>query len=178
MGVYSAEYGICTIRLTIAKKVFGEERKRAKRQAVASLGRRRHEDMHRRGRTANSFARRNHIGWRMHRFGNSESTPNYSLAYSLTISSVQVREQTEEIAQGMCRLIRTPASHALVFMISPEERVRKPYAFPVQLVPCRSLTDEKLRELVQKVVVKMEEMGMNACGIRRLFCQWTSCFTM
>ena len=43
------------------------------------------------------------------------------------------RARTDSIVRGVVRKQREPASHVMVFMVSPEDRVRKPYAVPVQI---------------------------------------------
>ena len=58
-----------------------------------------------------------------------------------------VRQKLVSFIKGVTRHQRTPATHILVFMISSEERRRKPYALPVQCVPYKTLTDSKIRSL-------------------------------
>ena len=45
-----------------------------------------------------------------------------------------VKNAAEEFVKGVTRLQRVAATHCLVIMISPEERNRKPYAFPIQCI--------------------------------------------
>ena len=76
---------------------------------------------------------------------------------------------------GITRKQREPASHAMVFMISPENRVKKPYALSVQLLPYRGLKDSQLRELANKLTTEMkhrnmEVVGMNAFHLLSLAC--------
>ena len=44
------------------------------------------------------------------------------------------------------------ASHILVFMISTEDRTKKPYALPVQCVPYKGLSDSKVRDLANNII--------------------------
>jgi hypothetical protein len=59
---------------------------------------------------------------------------------------------------------RTPATHIFVFMISPEERIRKPYAIPIQCIPYTSLTVAQLRVLLNKVITEMHKRKMKIAG--------------
>lgn len=76
-----------------------------------------------------------------------------------------VRQQLVSFIKGVTRHQRTPATHILVFMISSEERRRKPYALPVQCVPYKSLTDSKVRCLANEIVNEMKKRKMNVTGI-------------
>lgn len=58
----------------------------------------------------------------------------------------------------------TPATHILVFMISNEERSKKPYALPVQCIPYKGLSDAKVRELANKIIREMVKRKMNVAG--------------
>lgn len=49
-------------------------------------------------------------------------------------------------------------------MISSEERRKKPYALPVQCVPYKALTDAKIRDLANKIVIEMRKQKMNVAG--------------
>ena len=60
---------------------------------------------------------------------------------------------------------RTAATHILVFMISPEERRKKPYAIPIQCIPYKSLTDAKARELANKIICEMVKRDMKIGGM-------------
>ena len=59
---------------------------------------------------------------------------------------------------------RTPDTHVLVVMISPEERNKKPYALPVQCVAYHSLKDEAVRSLVNSMIKEMTSRGMKVAG--------------
>ena len=61
---------------------------------------------------------------------------------------------------------RTAATHVLVFMISPEEKRKKPYAIPVQCIPYKSLSDAKVRELANKVICEMVKRDMKISGMQ------------
>ena len=52
---------------------------------------------------------------------------------------------------------RMAATHALVVMVSDEERKRKPYAISVQYVPYQSITDQQARWIAHEVKLKMIE---------------------
>ena len=59
---------------------------------------------------------------------------------------------------------RTPASHVFVFMISPEKRNQKPYALPVQCIPCASLKESDIRRLTSELAAEMVKRGMKVVG--------------
>ncbi len=59
---------------------------------------------------------------------------------------------------------RTAATHILVFLVSPEERNKKPYALPVQCIPYTSLSDTKARQLANKVIRAMAQRNMKVAG--------------
>ena len=82
----------------------------------------------------------------------------------ILISYVKIRECGPKEVEGATRLLRTPASHCLVFMISQEERTRKPYALPVQMLPCRGISDGLMRRLADRVKVRMVTLGVDVCG--------------
>ena len=67
--------------------------------------------------------------------------------------------------KGVTRHHRTPATHILVFMISTEDRRRKPYALPVQWIPYVGMSDAKIRELANKIITEMVKRKMNVAGI-------------
>ena len=76
-----------------------------------------------------------------------------------------VRQKLVSFIKGVTRHQRTPATHILVFMISSEERRKKPYALPVQCVPYKTLTDSKIRSLANEIVSEMKKRKMNVAGI-------------
>lgn len=75
-----------------------------------------------------------------------------------------LRRELESYVKGVYRYRRTPATHILVIMISPEERNSKPYALPVQCIPYVGLGDMQVRAIVDKVVEEMTNRGMKVAG--------------
>lgn len=69
-----------------------------------------------------------------------------------------------EIVRGVFWYSRTAATHVLVIMISTESRSRKPYALPVQCIPCVSLKDGDVRKVLNNVVQAMANLGMKVAG--------------
>lgn len=59
---------------------------------------------------------------------------------------------------------RTPATHILVVMISPEERTRKPYAIPVQCLAYASLGDMAVRRICDALIKEMNARSMKVAG--------------
>ncbi len=49
-------------------------------------------------------------------------------------------------------------------MLSPEERNKKPYALPVQCLPCGTLKDDELQSIVDKLIEEMVKRGMKVAG--------------
>ena len=75
-----------------------------------------------------------------------------------------LRERLRSFVRGVTRHKRTAATHLLVFMISTEDRRRKPYALPVQCLPYKGLSDAKIRELANKVICEMDSRNMKVAG--------------
>lgn len=66
--------------------------------------------------------------------------------------------------RSLSRHQRVQATHMFVFMISCDKRDSKPYAVPVQCLPCNSLTHGKLRQLVNDLIKEMHSRGMKVAG--------------
>ena len=66
--------------------------------------------------------------------------------------------------EGVTRSRRIPATHLLVFMISPEDRQQKPYALPVQCVPYTGMPEHVIQTLANKVIREMNARGMKVAG--------------
>ena len=76
-----------------------------------------------------------------------------------------IRKELSVFVKRVTRHQRTAATHLLVFMISCEERKKKPYALPVQCLPYKGLSDGKARELANKVIEKMTNLNMKVAGL-------------
>lgn len=76
-----------------------------------------------------------------------------------------LRSKLQPFLKVLYRYLRKPASHVFVFMISPEERQSKPYALPVQCIPCAGISDAKVRELLNKIVKEMNCKKMKVAGM-------------
>lgn len=75
-----------------------------------------------------------------------------------------IRKNITAFIKGVTRHQRTAATHILVFMISNEERRKKPYAIPVQCIPYKSLSDFKVRELANQIIREMTNRKMKVAG--------------
>lgn len=75
-----------------------------------------------------------------------------------------VRQRMTTFIRAVSRHKRTPATHILVFMISPEGRNKKPYALPVQCLPYKGITDAKARLLANEVISEMTKRKMKVAG--------------
>ena len=80
----------------------------------------------------------------------------------------ELRKQLEEYIKGVTTKRHEAASHLLVFMVSDEQRSSKPYAIPIRALPYRSITDDMVRRLQDKIRDAMHELGMLAVG-KKLF---------
>ena len=65
---------------------------------------------------------------------------------------------------------RTAASHVLVIMISSERHDEKPYAIPIQYVPCGVLRDQYVRDLLSGLKRKLQDKGLRVAGMYILLC--------
>ena len=75
-----------------------------------------------------------------------------------------IRKDMVYFIKGVTRHQRTSATHILIFMISNEERRKKPYAIPVQCIPYKSLSDFKVRELANLVIHEITNRKMKVAG--------------
>ena len=75
-----------------------------------------------------------------------------------------LRSSAVSFIEGVTRSRRIPATHLLVFMISPEDRQQKPYALPVQCVPYTGMPEHVIRTLANKVIREMNARGMKVAG--------------
>ena len=75
-----------------------------------------------------------------------------------------LRERLSAVVKASSKYRRQPASHVFVFMISPEQRNQKPYALPVQCIPCTSLKEGEIRRLTTEIVAEMVKRGMKVVG--------------
>ena len=85
-----------------------------------------------------------------------------------------IRQKATAFVKGVVRHQRTAATHVLVFMISNEERNKKPYALPIQCLPYKGLSDNKVRELANRIITEMVKRKMKVAGNYRvlLMCEY------
>ena len=74
------------------------------------------------------------------------------------------RSSVLKFLQNVHRFRRVAATHIFVFMISPEQRDRKPYALPVQCIPYTSMKHGMCRQLVNNLISEMTKKGMKVAG--------------
>ena len=79
-----------------------------------------------------------------------------------------IRQKAISFVKGVVRHQRTAATHVLVFMISNEERNKKPYALPIQCLPYKGLLDSKVRELANHIITEMVQRKMKVAGNDRI----------
>jgi len=75
-----------------------------------------------------------------------------------------VRTKLFAFIKGVTHHQRTPTTHVLAFMISSEDRRKKPYALPIQCIPYKGLTDAKIHQLSNNIIAEMVKRKMNNAG--------------
>ena len=85
-----------------------------------------------------------------------------------------IRQKATSFVKGAIRHQRTSATHVLVFMVSNKERNKKPYALPIQCLPYKGLSDNKVRELANRIITEMVKRKMKVAGNYRvlLMCEY------
>lgn len=73
-------------------------------------------------------------------------------------------ESAKTFVKRVYRYKRVAATHILIVMISPEQRVNKPYALPVQCIAYKSLKDKEVRNIANKLIKEMSARGMKVAG--------------
>ena len=63
---------------------------------------------------------------------------------------------------------RKPATHAFIFMIASDRRDTKPYAMPIQCIPCAGLTDKEIHQLTNDLIGEMVKRGMRISGMFKM----------
>ena len=76
-----------------------------------------------------------------------------------------IRETATTLSRDLSRHKRVSATHIFVMMISCEQRNVKPYSLPVQCLPYHSINQQKLRQLISKLVKEMTSRGMKVAGL-------------
>ena len=80
----------------------------------------------------------------------------------VTIKDLAV--STQKYLRNLFKKKRTPVSHVMVTMLSDEKRNHKPYALPVQYIPCQTLKDQFVRDLNVKLKEEMKSKEMKVAG--------------
>ena len=71
---------------------------------------------------------------------------------------------TQKYLRNLFKKKRTPATHVMVTMLSDEKRNHKPYALPVQYIPCQTLKDQFVRDLNKSLKEEMKSRDMTVAG--------------
>ena len=79
-----------------------------------------------------------------------------------------LRNQLLNYVKNLYGKKRTAATHLFVFMIADDSRNVKPYAVPVRVLPFKSVTDKKVRELEEELRNAMTSIGMPVVGKMRM----------
>ena len=75
-----------------------------------------------------------------------------------------IRKRSVEMIKRTARFRRKPATHVFVLMVSSEVRNKKPYALPVQCIPCAGLKESDLRRIVNELLREMVAHRMIVAG--------------
>ena len=75
-----------------------------------------------------------------------------------------IRSSSVSLITRVTRHKRTAATHILVFMISSEERRKKPYALSVHCIPYKGLGDRTVRDLANAIIREMSKRQMKVAG--------------
>ncbi len=75
-----------------------------------------------------------------------------------------IREKFAKIIKGVTRFRRVPATHMFVIMLSCELRDHKPYAIPIQCLPCVALKECDIRRIITNVLKEMTVREMKVRG--------------
>ena len=73
-------------------------------------------------------------------------------------------KKAADFVKEVVRHQRNSATHILVFMITPEERNKKPYALPVQCLPYKGVSDARVRKLADQIIQEMVKRNMKVAG--------------
>ena len=76
-----------------------------------------------------------------------------------------IRQMLVKSIRMVTRFQRVPATHLFVIMISCELREHKPYALPIQCLPCQALKESDIRGIVNGVLREMIARNMNVRGM-------------
>ena len=90
-----------------------------------------------------------------------------ALAENIPRQLTDLRSRAVSFIEGCTRMRRIPATHLLVFMISPESRDKKPYAIPVQCIPYSGMSQNTICGLANHLIAEMTSRGMKVAG---MFC--------
>ena len=94
--------------------------------------------------------------------GRNPSRPGALNMLRITIKDLAASSQ--KFLRNLFKKKRTPATHVMVTMLSDEKRNHKPYALPVQYIPCQTLKDQFVRDLNVKLKEEMKAREMNVAG--------------
>lgn len=90
--------------------------------------------------------------------------PNDDPNVNVPMKVSSLREMLEKAIKGVTKYQRIQATHMFVIMISCELRDHKPYAIPIQCIPCKALTEKEIRRIVNSVLKEMTARSMKVAG--------------
>ena len=79
-----------------------------------------------------------------------------------------IRQKAISFVKGVVHHQRIATTYVFVFMISNEERNKKPYALPIQCLPYKGLSDSKVCELANHIITEMVQRKMKVAGNDRI----------
>ena len=89
-----------------------------------------------------------------------DALPEENIPRQLAVS----KQKLVNFIKGVTRHRRTAATHILVFMISTEDRRKKPYALPIQCLPYKGIGDGMVHELANRIICEMVKRKMHVTG--------------
>ena len=87
---------------------------------------------------------------------------------NVELESINIPRKVGAIRKNLVKIIkcitwfkRIPATHIFVIMLSCELRDHKPYAIPIQCLPCKALKEGDIRRIISKVLKEMTTRKIN-----------------
>lgn len=91
--------------------------------------------------------------------------PKYDISQeNVPFKLSQLRQSLLNTVKALFWYRRTPATHVFVFMIANDQRNVKPYALPVQCIPCAGLSEKEIRRLTNELIKEITRRGMRITG--------------
>ena len=83
---------------------------------------------------------------------------------NVPLALTKLRSLLQSYLKDQFKKKRKSATDILVFLISESTRAKKPYAIPVQCIPCAGLQDQEIRAIANGIKLEMTKTGMKVEG--------------